>query len=347
ASAKSGGTIISTGNASNCHDYDCGYTFRCDSGVLLFSIRPEDAPEQNGYYRVHSKKGIPEHAWSHVAVIYSVKSNAVTFFINGEQAGQAPAKGRIVFRGCPLWIGAEPKFGGARPFHGFIREVKLYNRALSQDEIKKHFEATKGIASLKLETVEEKRLKALEERCTSTLRVRIIDAGTGEALCARVWVFGPDGKNYFPQKCLFARYRSRNKDKGYFYAFGGFEVKVPPGRIEVVAIRGFEFLPGRERFDLKHGEKKEAVIHMRRLVNMPEKGWWCGDYDIDAYKGSRIKDFSTACAICKAEGLNFVSLCSVPWWRKERCVAKSAHFIAGAGYEPGFAPAGHMDVVWS
>jgi len=67
----------------------------------------------------------------HVAVTRS--ANAVTFYIDGIQAGTATVTGTFPNNSNPVVIGSETGSGGE--FRGRIDEVRIYSRALSQSEI--------------------------------------------------------------------------------------------------------------------------------------------------------------------------------------------------------------------
>jgi len=73
--------------------------------------------------------------WQHVAVVYDKTATTITFYINGRQAGAAyyPAPPRDSSR-TPLVIGIRGS-DLTRAFSGLIRNVSLYNRALTANEV--------------------------------------------------------------------------------------------------------------------------------------------------------------------------------------------------------------------
>jgi hypothetical protein len=69
--------------------------------------------------------------WYHVAVVVENNSTG-TIYVNGEIDGSGAVNGGIMLP----WIGANVKYGGTKEyFDGKIDEVKLYTRALAQEEI--------------------------------------------------------------------------------------------------------------------------------------------------------------------------------------------------------------------
>ena len=61
----------------------------------------------------------------------------LTVFLNGNAVVTKPVNKPRVPGGTPLVIGRRQD--GYAPFIGIIDEVRIYNRALSDDEIKAHF----------------------------------------------------------------------------------------------------------------------------------------------------------------------------------------------------------------
>jgi len=78
-------------------------------------------------------------SWHHFATSYD--GSAVSFYWDGELVDSQDVSGNIDSTDMPLLIG---KLGGL-PLHfvGVIDEVKIYDRALSADEIKAHYQKNK------------------------------------------------------------------------------------------------------------------------------------------------------------------------------------------------------------
>lgn len=75
---------------------------------------------------------VPDNEWAHVAIVAS--PTEVRLYLNGVAAVDAVAPAAVNFDGV-LNFGADPNWS-ARRFKGEMDEVLVYNRALSQDEIR-------------------------------------------------------------------------------------------------------------------------------------------------------------------------------------------------------------------
>lgn len=85
------------------------------------------------------------HGWKHVAAVRS--GNRLTLYVDGRRAASATSDRDPIDSSSevPLLIG----FGPQSHFHGRMREVRLYNRALSDDEIQSQH--SRDATKLKLE----------------------------------------------------------------------------------------------------------------------------------------------------------------------------------------------------
>ncbi len=95
-----------------------------------------------------SESRLPLNEWAHISGTYNPDTGDFVVYINGRAAGRHSAKGRMSFaRGIDLQIGMNhtkvaPFFGRGpanRPswysFDGLMDEIKIYDRALSSEEI--------------------------------------------------------------------------------------------------------------------------------------------------------------------------------------------------------------------
>jgi hypothetical protein len=76
---------------------------------------------------------IPADRWSDVAVTYD--GATLRLYVNGRQVSSRAATGIIQTPTNPLWIGGNRPYG--EHFQGLIDEVRVYDRALSQNEIRR------------------------------------------------------------------------------------------------------------------------------------------------------------------------------------------------------------------
>ena len=85
-------------------------------------------------------------SWHHVAVTFN--GEIITIYADGENVSEIPQPGLTIdSTGSDVHIGNGAAFD--RPLHGFLDEVRIFNRALEEDEIKLHMEqSTKDMISV-------------------------------------------------------------------------------------------------------------------------------------------------------------------------------------------------------
>jgi hypothetical protein len=76
---------------------------------------------------------LPVDRWSDVAVTYD--GAKLRLYVNGRQASSRATTGTIQTPSNPLWIGGNRPYG--EHFHGLIDEIRVYDRALSGNEIRR------------------------------------------------------------------------------------------------------------------------------------------------------------------------------------------------------------------
>ncbi len=102
----------------------------------------------------NAKSLLTAGCWHYLAGTYDGKM--LRLYIDGKPANASPSKfptakpGKNFFIGCVLGDpnGSDPNYGRSAFFPGQIDEVKVYGRALSEDEVKSHFDA--GVKDLAL-----------------------------------------------------------------------------------------------------------------------------------------------------------------------------------------------------
>lgn len=92
--------------------------------------------DKDGAYeeRLYGKKPITDDKWHHVVEVYDGKS--IKLYIDGKLDSQEEPSGELPVNKEPLWIGARP---GNVAATGIIDEVRFYDRALSEEQIKALF----------------------------------------------------------------------------------------------------------------------------------------------------------------------------------------------------------------
>ena len=112
---------------------------------------------------------------------------------------------------------------------------------------------------------------------------RITDAATGQAVAARLYIRGDDGKHFFARSSdprgsavVYDRQRGRSFERHTTLSAHAFEADLPPGSYTLIAERGKEYLP--KSVDLRITDRPARVdIPLRRWIDMAARGWYSGD----------------------------------------------------------------------
>lgn len=126
----------------------CPYQYQYHLNWYLGNIAPlSDAPDAEWGWR-HGAGPIARGSWQHLALTYD--GTQVRIFVNGQMANEysiIPSNTLMQTNSDPLWIGARSGYdstnipdGGTEPagnsnFRGAIDEVKIYNIALTPEQI--------------------------------------------------------------------------------------------------------------------------------------------------------------------------------------------------------------------
>lgn len=135
---------------------------------------------------------------------------------------------------------------------------------------------------------------------------------------ARLAVFDADNKYYAPAESCFYGYSVGNKwpaDWGikgvqkYFYTQGEFELNLPCKSVTIKISHGFEYEYFEQKIEIESGITI-LKIELKRMINMPELGWYCGDNHSHYTHGPVDYDLTKQDALfcAAAEGLDFACL---------------------------------------
>lgn len=105
------------------------------------------------------------------------------------------------------------------------------------------------------------------------LWVRIQDE-RGQALAARIYVSDAQRAPRVPAGSIARQART---GEFYFHAEGPFQLELPPGRVTLEAVKGFEYTPAQAQAIVVSGRTTTATLTLRRLADMPASGWYSGD----------------------------------------------------------------------
>ena len=94
------------------------------------------------WQNLHSNTALAEATWYHVAITYDSSKNVV-IYINGNADTNTTFTKTLPQVAVQLTVGTESSAGfGTSYFNGFIDDVRIYNRALSADEINRLYGST-------------------------------------------------------------------------------------------------------------------------------------------------------------------------------------------------------------
>lgn len=136
----------------------------------------------------------------------------------------------------------------------------------------------------------------------------------GTAADARVAVFSEDGRSWAPRGAL--RHADDSYDRkerafeiGYFDAHGKARVVMPAGQVTVLVTKGLEYEVQSRTQTFEGGAALKAPITftMRRIADLPAKGWYSGDVHVHMnYGGHYVVTPAQMAFQAKAEDLHVV-----------------------------------------
>jgi len=147
---------------------------------------------------------------------------------------------------------------------------------------------------------------------TARLEVTVVDAASGHSMPARLSVTAADGRSFAPDDAwrhadeAFVR-GEQAFEHGYFHTRGRAAVTAPAGAVVVQAWRGPEYAAVRQELSLAAGETKALRLALRRLDDLPARGWWGGDLHVHMNYGGHYRNTPERLAFQgRAEGLHLI-----------------------------------------
>ena len=117
------------------------------------------------------------------------------------------------------------------------------------------------------------------------LKVQVIDSQTGRQTPARIYAMASDGKTYVPEESFQRIGRLREH---LFHTDGEFVVQVPPGRMTVEAVKGFEFFPASQKVNIEADKLNSVALTLRSLTDLSAKGWYSGSTHVHMNYGGNL-----------------------------------------------------------
>ena len=155
------------------------------------------------------------------------------------------------------------------------------------------------------------------------LRVKVVDADTGQELASRVHFEGPSGEYLPPHGHSSEVNVNWSQEIGgdlrlgatnYAYVHGRFDAELPIGTVYAEVVHGYEYTPIREAITSSPGQT-ERVLPIRRWVDMRLRDYYSGDIHV------HFLDPTTATLETAAEDLNVTELLAIQQGRQYEGVA--------------------------
>jgi hypothetical protein len=105
----------------------------------------------------------------------------------------------------------------------------------------------------------------------------------------------------------------------FFYSDGTFEVKVPPGKVDLILERGYEHPIVKQQILVKPGQVFDVTLTSSRFIDMKAKGWYSGDTHIHWVKNwwSENEDIDLLAMVQRAEDLRVANNLTLLQYRPE------------------------------
>ncbi|HSU94677.1 MAG TPA: CehA/McbA family metallohydrolase [Gemmatimonadaceae bacterium] len=178
--------------------------------------------------------------------------------------------------------------------------------------------------------VEPRTLKFIE--AVGALTIDVVDEA-GRPLDARISVTGADGRSWAPQSALMHADDSfdrseRHYEVGYFHSPGSASLTIPAGPMTVEVTHGLEYAVRTQTVQVAAGDAKRLRVTMRRLVDLPARGWYSGDLHVHMNYGGTYRTVPKQLAfMARAEDLHVIEELIV---NKEQRVPDISYFGNGA-----------------
>jgi Tol biopolymer transport system component len=123
------------------------------------------------------------------------------------------------------------------------------------------------------------------KRPMGVLSMRTAIQGTSEPTATRVHLKASDGKFYAPAN-EYARVSGA--DDNMFHHAGELRLELPPGRVELTVVKGFEHWPKTLEVDVKAGEVSQLTVELEPMTDMAAKGWYGGSTHVHMNYGGNL-----------------------------------------------------------
>ena len=150
------------------------------------------------------------------------------------------------------------------------------------------------------------------------IRVKVLDE-LGEPTAARLYVEASDGRGYAPRGepiFYFPIGMPGSLDAGgaprrdaFFVTLGDAEFDLPAGKLQLTAVKGYEYRLASATVDVSSGNTTEVTLRLERWTNWNQRGWYSGENHFHAnYLGSYYQRPAQSLAWLKAMDLNAANM---------------------------------------
>jgi TolB protein len=144
-----------------------------------------------------------------------------------------------------------------------------------------------------------------------TLRLVLVE-GAAQPAAARISVTGGDGRGWAPDDAWrhaddgFDR-SERKFELSYFHASSSATLSLPEGKYRVEISKGLEYQRVTREVTVTAGQRRSETFQLRRLLDLPARGWWSGDLHVHMnYGGTYRNDPARLRFQAEAEDLHVV-----------------------------------------
>ena len=141
---------------------------------------------------------------------------------------------------------------------------------------------------------------------TGRVKITVVDKATGKEVPCRIHLKDAKGKGLKADKLPFWN--------DHFVCRGAVVLDLSPGKYTVEIEHGPEYSLSTDSFTLAPGQTKQLSVALKRLVDMPTKGWWPGDTHVHR----AVEDVEL---LMRAEELHIAPV--ITWWNQQNLWAKS------------------------
>jgi TolB protein len=168
------------------------------------------------------------------------------------------------------------------------------------------------------------------KRPMGRIHVKVVDGGTNRTTAARMQYLASDGKFYAPANS-YARIGGASGVHA-FHTAGEFIAEVPPGKMHLEAVKGFEYEPAEADVVVDASGTAEVTLRVHRSVNMAARRWYGGSTHVHMnYAGNLLNSLPNLIMMSEAEDQSMLNELVA---NKDNRVLDWQYFVPGGGEHP-------------